>query len=401
MLPKLMQMSDLNLTNKRVLIREDLNVPIQNAQITDYNRLEAAIPTIQMAQQAGAKVLLLSHLGQPKPGNFDPEYSLAPVAAALGELLKQPVPLIPNWLDHIELKSGEVALAENVRFLPGELENSPDLAKRMAKQCDIFVMDAFATAHRAQSSTSAIIEFAPLACAGPLLIAELEALAKVLEHPQRPLAAIVGGAKVSSKIHLLNNLLSKVDCLIVGGGIANTLLAADNKPIGKSLYEPAWLDQGKKLIEKAKEQQVMLPLPIDVVTAEEFSPVAKPHIKEIVDIKPNELILDIGPQTAELYSAYLKKAKMIIWNGPVGVFEFDQFSQGTRAIAKTISESTAYSVAGGGDTVSALNQFEISDKISYISTGGGAFLELLEGKSLPAIDALMKRANENATHTTK
>jgi phosphoglycerate kinase len=387
-----LKMTNLELANQRVLIREDLNVPIQNGQIMESTRIEKAIPTLKAAVQAKARVLVLSHLGRPKEGQFDPQASLAPVAKALSEALGMPVPLINNWLDTpVDIQPGQIALAENVRFLTGEENNDPELAQRMAQRCDIFVMDAFATAHRAQASTVGISEYAPIACAGPLLMAELEALSKALEHPRRPLVAIVGGAKVSSKIHLLKNLLNKVNCLIVGGGIANTFLAAEGYPVGKSLYEPSWLSQAKDLLNRARELGVDFPLPQDVVVAREVSPEAKAVTKPLDALHIEDIILDIGPVTAKHYAEYLVDAGTIVWNGPLGVFEIAQFSQGTKALAEAITRSGAFSIAGGGDTLSALAQFGLSEKISYISTGGGAFLEFLEGSELPAVNVLLRR----------
>ncbi len=387
-----LKMNDLDLANKRVLIREDLNVPIQNGQIMERTRIEKALPTIKAAISAKARVLILSHLGRPTEGQFDPKASLAPVALALSEALGQPVPLLDHWLDKFDIEPGQIALAENVRFLKGEEANDPSLAKRMAHQCDVFVMDAFATAHRAQASTVGIGEYAPVACAGFLLMSELEALSKALEKPRRPLAAVVGGSKVSTKIQLLQNLLKKVDCLIVGGGIANTFLAAEGYPVGKSLYEPSWVHQAKELINQAREMKVAFPLPIDVVVAKEMTASAKAYTKPLDALDIEDIILDIGPLTANHYAGYIAEAGTVVWNGPLGVFEFPQFSHGTKALAKAITESHAFSIAGGGDTLSALAQFNLTDKISYISTGGGAFLEFLEGSELPAVTMLIQRA---------
>lgn len=387
-----LKMNDLDLANKRVLIREDLNVPIQNGQIMERTRIEKALPTIKAAINAQARVLILSHLGRPTEGQFDPKASLAPVATALSEALGQPVPLLDHWLDNFNIEPGQIALAENVRFLKGEEANDPGLAKRMANQCDVFVMDAFATAHRAQASTVGIGEYAPVACAGFLLMSELEALSKALEKPRRPLVAVVGGSKVSTKIQLLQNLLNKVDCLIVGGGIANTFLAAEGYPVGKSLYEASWVHQAKELINRAREMKVAFPLPIDVVVAKEMTASAKAYTKPLDDLDIEDIILDIGPLTAKHYAGYLADAGTVVWNGPLGVFEFPQFSHGTKALAKAITESHAFSIAGGGDTLSALAQFNLTDKISYISTGGGAFLEFLEGSELPAVTMLIQRA---------
>lgn len=387
-----LKIKDVDLANRRVLIREDLNVPMQNGKITDLTRIEKSLPTIQYALKAKAKVIVLSHLGRPKEGQFDPQYSLAPVAEALSKALGQPVPLVTNWLDGVELQPGQVILAENVRFLPGEEKNDPVLAKKMAAQCDVFVMDAFATAHRAQASTVGVSEYAKIACAGFLLVEELEALSKALENPQKPLVAVVGGSKVSTKLHLLENLLSKVNRLIVGGGIANTFLAATGMPVGKSLYEPDWLEKAQILLEKAVRLGVDLPLPQDVVVGQSFDKNTPAVTKPVAEVQANEMILDIGPQTVQNYTRFMSDAKTIVWNGPVGVFEFPAFSHGTKALAEAIIHSPAYSIAGGGDTLAALAEFGLSEKISYISTGGGAFLEFLEGIELPAVKILMKRA---------
>ncbi len=388
-----LKMSDLELSERRVLIREDFNVPIHNGQITEMTRIEKTIPTIRAALNANARVLLISHLGRPKEGQFDPQFSLAPVAQVLTNLLGQEVALIKDWLSaEIKIQPGQVALAENVRFLSGEETNDVQLAKRMANQCDIFVMDAFATAHRAQASTVGVAKYAPIACAGLLLMAELQALSAALEHPKKPLVAIVGGSKVSSKIKLLENLLNQVDCLIVGGGIANTFLAAEGYPVGKSLYEPGWLQQAKDLIKKAQRLQTNFPLPIDVVVAHEINEKAKAVVKPLDAVRLDDMILDIGPVTAHLYADQIADAGTIVWNGPLGVFEYAQFSEGTRALAKAITNSRAFSIAGGGDTLAALGQFGLSEKISYVSTGGGAFLEFLEGAQLPAVTILVKRA---------
>jgi phosphoglycerate kinase len=386
------KMTDLNLADQRVLIRVDFNVPLQNGRITDMTRIEKELPTLKAASEAKARVLVLSHLGRPQEGQADPQLSLAPVAKALSAALGQPVPLITHWLDGVDIQPGQIALAENVRFLVGEEANDKTLAQRMAKQCDIFVMDAFATAHRAQASTAGISEYAPIACAGPLLIAELEALSKALEQPERPMVAVIGGAKVSGKIRLLENLLQKVDCLIVGGGIANTFLAAEGYPVGKSLYEPSWLQQAKELLNRARELKVEFPLPQDVVVANEVSAQAKAVTKPIDALELQDIILDIGPVTAKHYAEYLADAGTIVWNGPVGVFEYPQFSQGTHALAQAVAHSRAFSMAGGGDTLAALTQFKLGEKMSYISTGGGAFLEFLEGQELPAVSVLIRRA---------
>ncbi len=377
------KMSDVALAGKRVLIREDLNVPLQDGKISSDARIKAALPTIQAARDAGAKVLLMSHLGRPKEGEFDARFSLAPVAERLSELLKQPVRLIENHADKIDLADGEVAILENVRFALGEKANDPALSKRLAALCDVFVMDAFATAHRAEASTAGVAKYAPLSCAGPLLVKELSALTLALDHPERPLVAIVGGAKVSDKLTVLAALAEKADRLIVGGGIANTFLAAAGYPIGKSLHEPDLLAKAKELLSK-----VEIPMPTDVVCAKAFAADSPATIKNIADVEADDMILDIGPMTAACYQQLLQDAKTIVWNGPVGVFEWPAFAHGTEMLTRAIAQSNAYSVAGGGDTIAAIEKFGVTKEISYISTGGGAFLQLLEGKSLPAVDTL-------------
>ena len=383
-------MSDLDLANQRVLIREDLNVPMQAGRITDTTRIERALPTIQQAQQANARVIVMSHLGRPTEGSFEAQYSLKPVAKALSEALGQPVRLVNDWFD-LDLNPGEVVMLENVRFNQGENENDAALAQDMAHQCDIFVMDAFATAHRAQASTVGVARFAPIACAGPLLTEELQALSAVLDQPKQPLVAIVGGSKVSSKIQLLEALLDKVDTLIVGGGIANTLLAAQGVNVGKSLYESDWVASAEKFLANAKTKGVNVPLPVDVVVASEFSADASATTKKITELTTDDMILDVGPETAATYPALMQAAGTIVWNGPVGVFEFANFSAGTRALGEAVAASPGVSIAGGGDTLAALAQFHLTDKMSYVSTGGGAFLEYLEGKTLPAVAILEKR----------
>lgn len=387
----LLSMTDLDLTGKRVIIREDLNVPIVDGKITSDARIQRALPTLRAALAAGASVLVLSHLGRPTEGDFNAEYSLAPVAQALTQALGENVALISDWLEGFEWAPGKVALAENVRFLKGEKANDDVLAQKMAKQCDVFVMDAFATAHRAQASTAGIAEHAPIACAGPLLLTELKALSKALKEPSRPLAAIVGGSKVSTKIQVLDSLIDKVDILVVGGGIANTFLAAQGYAVGQSLYEKDWLDRASALLKKAQDNQVNMPLPSDVRVATEFNAHAASTVREVSEVADNELILDVGPTTSATYDALMSSAQTIVWNGPVGVFEFNAFSEGTKALGQAIAQSNAFSIAGGGDTLSALDQFNIYDKMSYVSTGGGAFLELLEGKSLPAVAILQAR----------
>jgi phosphoglycerate kinase len=385
------RMADLALRGKRVLIREDLNVPVKNGKITSTARLEAALPTLRAALDAGARVMVMSHLGRPKEGKVDPAQSLAPVAAKLGEMLGRKVPLATNWLDGVALKDGELVLCENVRFEVGEEADDAKLAQRMAALCDVFVMDAFGTAHRAQASTNGVARFAPVACAGPLLVAELEALAAALKSPKRPLLAILGGSKVSTKLEVLQSLSSQVDELILGGGIANTVLAASGAPVGKSLYEKDMLDFAKKLLSggfgKAK-----IPLPVDVVVAPSLDAGVRGTTKKIGAVGADDMILDIGPQTADLYATRLASAGTIVWNGPVGVFENPEFAAGTRRIAEAVAASGAFSIAGGGDTLAAIEQFGVGDKISYVSTGGGAFLEFLEGKKLPAVATLEQRA---------
>ena len=382
------KMAELDLQGKRILIRQDLNVPVKDGQVTSDIRIRASLPAIKLALDAGAAVMLMSHLGRPTEGEFDPAASLQPVANCLSELLGMPVRLEKDWIDGIEINPGEVVLCENVRFNIGEKANSPELGKKMAALCDIFVMDAFGTAHRAQASTHSVIEHATVACAGPLLAAELEALGKSLNNPESPVVAIVGGSKVSSKLTVLKTLSEKVDQLIVGGGIANTFIAAAGYSIGKSLYEADLIDDAKALIQAAKDNDSEIPVPVDVVCAKEFSDTAVATIKKVSDIADDDMVLDIGPETAKQYSEILKSAKTIVWNGPVGVFEIDQFAEGTKTLALAIADSDAFSIAGGGDTLAAIDKYAIKDKISYTSTGGGAFLEFLEGKELPAITAL-------------
>jgi phosphoglycerate kinase len=385
-------MSDLPLAGKRVLIREDLNVPVHDGKVTSDARIRAALPTIQHAMNAGARVFVMSHLGRPEEGVYADEFSLAPVAQRLSELLGRPVPLKRDWLGGVDCAPGEVVLCENVRFNKGEKKDAEALSKQMAALCDIYVMDAFGTAHRAEASTHGVARFAPVACAGPLLVAELEALERALAHPARPLVAIVAGSKVSTKLTVLESLLSKVDKLIVGGGIANTFLAATGSPVGKSLHEADMLDIARKLLEQARARGAEIPLPTDVVVAREFAATAHADVRPIADVRPDELILDIGPDTADRLGALLQEAGTILWNGPVGVFEFDQFGEGTKAIAQAIARSKAFSLAGGGDTLAAIEKYGVADGISYISTGGGAFLEFVEGKVLPAVAALEARA---------
>ena len=387
------RMADQALAGKRVMIREDLNVPVDGGVVTSDARIRAALPTIRAALEQGARVILLSHLGRPKEGEFSAENSLAPVATRLGELLGQPVRLQRDWLDGVECAPGEVVLCENVRFNKGEKKDDETLARRMAALCDVFVMDAFGTAHRAEASTHGVARFAPIACAGPLLVGELEALERALAHPARPLVAIVAGSKVSTKLTVLESLLAKVDKLIVGGGIANTFLAATGVAVGKSLHEPDMLDTARALLAQAKARGADIPLPTDVVVATEFAPTAIATVKPVAAVGANELILDIGPQTAGVLAQMLQSAGTILWNGPVGVFEFDQFGGGTRVIAEAIARSPAFSLAGGGDTLAAIEKYGVEQGISYISTGGGAFLEFVEGKTLPAVAALEARAD--------
>jgi len=384
-------MADLALRGQRVLIREDLNVPVKNGKITSVARLTAALPTLRAALDAGARVMVMSHLGRPKEGKVDPAQSLAPVATKLGEMLGREVPLATGWLDGVTLKDGELVLCENVRFEVGEEADDPNLARRMAALCDVFVMDAFGTAHRAQASTNGVARFAPVACAGPLLVAELEALGAALHDPKRPLLAILGGSKVSTKLEVLQSLSSQVDELILGGGIANTVLAASGAPVGKSLYEKDMLEFAKKLL-NGGFGQAKIPLPVDVVVAPSLDAGVRGTIKKVGAVGADDMILDIGPQTADLYAQRLARAGSIVWNGPVGVFENPEFAAGTRRIAEAVAASNAFSIAGGGDTLAAIEQFGVGDRISYVSTGGGAFLEFLEGKKLPAVATLEQRA---------
>ncbi len=384
------KMTDVDLAGKRVLIREDLNVPVSNGKVTSDARIRAALPTIKAALDAGAAVMLMSHLGRPTEGEADEQYSLKPVANRLEELLDRKVPLVGDWIDGVEVEVSNVVLLENVRFLAGEKACDDDLSRKMAALCDVFVMDAFGTAHRAQASTYGVAKFAPIACAGPLLTAELEALAKALDNPARPFVAIVGGSKVSTKLTVLDALADIVDVLIVGGGIANTFIAAAGHGVGKSLYEPDMLDIARALAAN-KDDRADIPVPNDVVVADEFSATATATEKVVEVVAVDELILDIGPDTAKRFSEILSTAGTIIWNGPVGVFEFDQFGSGTKALAEAIAASDAFSVAGGGDTLAAIDKYGVADKISYISTGGGAFLEFVEGKKLPAVEILESR----------
>lgn len=383
-------MTDTPLKGKRVLIREDLNVPIRNGTVVSDARILAAIPTIRQALAAGAKVMILSHLGRPEPNSMEGQYSLAPVAAHLSKFLRE-VPLITNWINGFSMENHDVVLLENVRFNTGETENSPELARKMAKLCDVFVMDAFATAHRSEASTCGIIEFAPVACAGPLLMSELDALTRIMHKPAHPVVAIVGGSKVSTKLTLLDALAAKVDTLIVGGGIANTFLAAEGYTVGRSLCEPDLIDEAERLTLTARSHGANIPLPTDVIVSEKLTSDADSAVRLISQIDDSEKIYDIGPDTIKHFVSIIKKAKTILWNGPVGAFEIDQFSKGTRAIAKAIAESPGFSVAGGGDTLAAIEAYGVGKSIDYISTGGGAFLSFIEGKTLPAIAALEAR----------
>ena len=390
----IIKMTDLNLAEQRVLIREDLNVPLSDGKVASDVRIRASLPTIKHALDAGAKVMLMSHLGRPKEGEFDPKASMAPVAEHLEKLLGKPVTLIKDWLDGIEIAAGEVVLCENVRFNKGEKKNDDELSKKMAALCDIYVMDAFGTAHRAQASTHGIAKYAPIACAGPLLSGELEALGKALDKPARPMVAIVGGSKVSTKLTVLESLSKVVDQLIVGGGIANTFIAAAGYKEGKSLHEPDLIYEAKKLSAAAQSQGGDIPVPTDVVVGK-TSPFeqadATATLKSVTEVTDDEMIFDVGPKTSAKFTKILKTAGTIVWNGPVGVFEYDQFGAGTKALSEAIAESTAFSIAGGGDTLAAVDKYGIIDKVSYISTGGGAFLEFLEGKKLPAVAILEER----------
>jgi phosphoglycerate kinase len=390
----ILKMTDLDLNNKRVLIRQDLNVPLKDGKVASDIRIKASLPTIKHAIDAGAKVMLMSHLGRPTEGEFDPAASMAPVAEHLETLLGKPVKLVKDWLDGIELNAGEVVLCENVRFNKGEKKNDDELSKKMATLCDIYVMDAFGTAHRAQASTHGVAKYAPVACAGPLLAAELDALGKALDNPARPMVAIVGGSKVSTKLTVLDSLSKIVDQLIVGGGIANTFVAAAGHNVGKSLYEKDLIDEAKKLTAAAQANGGDIPVPTDVVvgTTSPFEQADAPAtLKAVNEVADNESIFDVGPDTSAKFAEILKAAGTIVWNGPVGVFEYDQFGAGTKALAEAIAESSAFSIAGGGDTLAAVDKYGIKDKVSYISTGGGAFLEFLEGKKLPAVAILEER----------
>jgi len=390
----IINMTDLNLSGQRVLIREDLNVPVQEGKITSDARLLAAIPTIKLALETGAKVMLMSHLGRPTEGEYESQYSLQPVADYLATALNYPVRLVKNYLSGVDVATGELVIFENVRFNHGEKKNDDALAQQLAALCDIFVMDAFGTAHRAQASTHGVAKYAPTACAGPLLVGELDALGKALDNPVRPLVAIVGGSKVSTKLTVLESLSGIVDQLIVGGGIANTFIAAAKHNVGKSLYEADLVAEAQRLTLQAQSNKGDIPIPTDVIVADEFSSTAKAILKNVSDVSDDEMIFDIGPDSADKLAQIIKNAGTIVWNGPVGVFEFDQFGKGTEAIANAIADSSAFSIAGGGDTLAAVDKYGVKDKISYISTGGGAFLEFLEGKKLPAVEILEQRASK-------
>ena len=382
-------MTELDLASKRVLIREDLNVPIKNGQVTSDARIKAALPTIQQAVAAGAKVILMSHLGRPTEGEYNTDFSMEPVAKHLSSLLGQPVRLEQSWTSGIKMNDGDIVILENVRFNPGEKKNDDTLAKAYARLCDIFVMDAFGTAHRAQASTHGVAKYAPIACAGPLLAKELDALEKALAAPTPPVAAIVGGSKVSTKLLVLETLSERVDQLIVGGGIANTFLAAAGKPVGKSLVELDLIPAAQALMKK-----VNIPLPTDVVVGKAFSETAEATVKSVDDVEDDDMIFDIGPESSAKLAELLQLMGTIIWNGPVGVFEFDQFGEGTKSLSLAIAKSPAFSIAGGGDTLAAVDKYDIADQVSYISTGGGAFLEYVEGKELPAVTILEQRAKD-------
>ena len=394
---KVLRFTDLiaegKVSGKRVFIRADLNVPQDDqGNITEDTRVRASVPAIQKALAAGAAVMVTSHLGRPTEGQFKPEDSLAPVAKRLGELLGRDVPLIADWVDGVQVQPGQVVLLENCRCNKGEKKNDDALSQKLAKLCDIYVNDAFGTAHRAEATTYGIAKYAPVACAGPLMAAELDALGKALRDPKRPLVAIVAGSKVSTKLTILGELAKKVDQLIVGGGIANTFMFAAGLPIGKSLAEADLITEARNIMAAMEAKGGSVPIPVDVVCAKEFSADARATVKDAKDVAADDLILDIGPRTAAQLAAILRKSGTIVWNGPVGVFEFERFSEGTKTVAKAIAESSAFSIAGGGDTVAAIAKYGIEDKIGYISTGGGAFLEFLEGKKLPAVEILETRA---------
>ncbi len=396
----IIKMTDLDLAGKRVLSREDLNVPIKDGKVASDKRIRASLPTIEQAIGQGARLMLMSHLGRPTEGVYEEQYSLRPVAEHLSELLGRQVRLIQDYLDNPpQVAEGEVVLLENVRFNPGEKKNDDALARKYAALCDVYVMDAFGTAHRAQASTHGVAKYAPVACAGPLLAAELEALGKALHDPARPMVAIVGGSKVSTKLTVLESLSKVVDQLIPGGGIANTFIAAAGYNVGKSLYEPDLVDEARRLMEAARAKGGEIPVPTDVVVGKAFSESAEAVIKKVDEVADDDMIFDIGPETAARYAEMMKAAGTIVWNGPLGVFEFDQFGEGTRIVGEAIAESDAFSIAGGGDTLAAVDKYGLAGRISYISTGGGAFLEFLEGKKLPAVAILEERAATAAGET--
>jgi phosphoglycerate kinase len=390
----IIKMTDLDLAGKRVLIRQDLNVPVKDGKVTSDARILASLPTIEHCMKAGAKVMVMSHLGRPTEGEYNEEYSMIPVGDHIAALLGRDVEMVKDWVEKGvgPMKDGDLVLLENVRFNVGEKKNDDALAKKMAALCDVFVMDAFGTAHRAQASTHGVAKYAPIACAGPLLAGELEALGKALDNPARPMVAIVGGSKVSTKLTVLESLSKVVDQLIVGGGIANTFIAAAGHNVGKSLYEADLIDTCKRLSADAQSRGADIPVPVDVVCGKEFSESAAATLKKVSEVADDDMIFDIGPESAKQLEEILKSAGTIVWNGPVGVFEFDQFGEGTKALSLAIAESSAFSIAGGGDTLAAVDKYHISDKVSYISTGGGAFLEFLEGKKLPAVAILEERA---------
>jgi phosphoglycerate kinase len=393
---RVIKMSDLDLAGKRIMIRQDLNVPIKDGVVTSDLRIRASLPTIQQCVNSGARLMIMSHLGRPTEGCFEDSYSLQPVADRLSTLLEKDIPLVSDYLDTSpELTTGDVVLLENVRFNPGEKSNAETLSRQYASLCDIYVMDAFGTAHRAQASTYGVGQFAPVACAGPLLAAELEALAQALDNPEHPVVAIVGGSKVSTKLTVLDALSKTVDQLIPGGGIANTFIAAVGYNVGKSLVETELIPEAKRLLSVARAAGKEIPIPVDVVCGKEFSEQAEATVKRVDEVTDDDMIFDIGPQTAARFAEMMHNAATIVWNGPVGVFEFDQFGEGTRTLAQAIAASSAFSIAGGGDTLAALDKYGISDQISYISTGGGAFLEFLEGKQLPAVVMLEQRSQSN------
>ena len=390
-----LKMTDLDLHGKRVLIRQDLNVPIKDGKVASDKRIVASLPTIEHAMNAGAKVMVMSHLGRPTEGEYDEQFSMIPVGEHMSALLGHNVEMVKDWVNGVgSMNNGDVVLCENVRFNAGEKKNDDELSKKMAALCDIYVMDAFGTAHRAQASTHGVAKYAPVACAGPLLAGELEALGKALDDPARPMAAIVGGSKVSTKLTVLESLSGVVDQLIPGGGIANTFIAASGFNVGKSLVEEDLIPEAKRLMEAARAKGGEIPVPTDVVVGKEFSESAEAVVKKVEDVADDDMIFDIGPETAARFADMMKSAGTIVWNGPVGVFEFDQFGEGTRILGMAIADSDAFSIAGGGDTLAAVDKYNISDKVSYISTGGGAFLEFLEGKKLPAVAMLEERASQ-------